>query len=113
MDENADPVAIRSEIAANLAAGGDSVLVNCARGNRVQEGGGHISPLGVYDKHSDSFLIMDVNPNRAPWVWVEARNLIAAMRTFDTVENRGYFLVSEGDWGIRRTCPAGGDDMTG
>ncbi len=97
VDEHADPAAIRSELAANLAAGGDFVLVNYARGSLGQEGGGHISPLGAYDKSSDSFLIMDVNPNRAPWVWVEARDLIAAMRTFDTVENRGYLLVSEGD----------------
>ena len=37
----------------------------------------------------------DVNPNRAPWVWVRSDDLIAAMRTFDTVENRGYLLVSE------------------
>ena len=39
--------------------------------------------------------IMDVNPNRAPWVWVSSDELIAAMRTFDTVENRGYLLVSD------------------
>ena len=96
VDESADPAAIRREIAANLAAGEDFVLVNYARGSLGQEGGGHISPLGAYDEASDSFLIMDVNPNRAPWVWVEAGSLIAAMRTFDTVENRGYLLVSEG-----------------
>ena len=40
---------------------------------------------------------MDVNPNRAPWVWVGSDDLIAAMRTFDTVENRGYLLVSEAE----------------
>ena len=40
---------------------------------------------------------MDVNPNRSPWVWVKAGDPIAAMRTFDTVENRGYLLVSEGE----------------
>ena len=60
-----------------------------------QEGGGHISPLGAYDRASDSFLIMDVNPNRAPWVWVKAEALIGAMRTFDTVENRGYLLIRD------------------
>ena len=26
-------------------------------------------------------------PNRAPWVWVSAADLIKATRTFDTVEN--------------------------
>ena len=75
--------------------GDDYVLVNYARKSLGQTGGGHISPLGAYDEASDSFLIMDVNPNRAPWVWVGADDLIGAMRTFDTVENRGYLLISE------------------
>ena len=95
--DGADSAAIRREIAANLAAGDDYVLVNYARRSLGQPGGGHISPLGAYDEHSDSFLILDVNPNRAPWVWVDADDLIAAMRTFDTVENRGYVLISEGE----------------
>ena len=95
VDGTADPAAIRGEIAANLATGDDFVLVNYARRALSQQGGGHISPLGAHDERSDSFLIMDVNPNRAPWVWVRSDDLIAAMRTFDTVENRGYLLVSE------------------
>ena len=97
VDGSADPAAIRREIAANLATGDDFVLVNYARRGLGQEGGGHISPLGAYDERSDSFLIMDVNPNRAPWVWARADDLVAAMRTFDTVENRGYLLISEGE----------------
>ena len=96
VDDGRDAEAIRREIARNLAAGDDYVLVNYARKALGQRGGGHISPLGAYDEGSDSFLIMDVNPNRAPWVWVASGDLIAAMRTFDTVENRGYLLVSEG-----------------
>lgn len=95
VDDGADADAIRREIAANLASGDDFVLVNYARRALGQEGGGHISPLGAYDEKSDSFLIMDVNPNRAPWVWVGSDDLIAAMRTFDTVENRGYLLISD------------------
>ena len=95
VDDSADAAAVQRELAANLAAGDDFVLVNYARRSLGQPGGGHISPLGAYDEGSDSFLIMDVNPNRAPWVWVGADDLVAAMRTFDTVENRGYLLVSE------------------
>ena len=95
VDESTDAAAVRRELAANLATGDDFVLVNYARRSMGQQGGGHISPLGAYDERSDSFLIMDVNPNRAPWVWVRSDDLIAAMRTFDTVENRGYLLVSE------------------
>ena len=97
VDASADAAAIRLEVAANLSSGDDYVLVNYARKALGQEGGGHISPLGAYDQRTDSFLIMDVNPNRAPWVWVRSDDLIAAVRTFDTVENRGYLLVSEGD----------------
>ena len=95
VDAGADGAAIRREIAANLASKDDFVLVNYARRALGQKGGGHISPLGAYDESSESFLIMDVNPNRAPWVWVRSEDLIAAMRTFDTVENRGYLLVSD------------------
>ena len=86
---------LTDELARNLATRDDYVLVNYARKVLGQTGGGHISPLAAYDRASDSFLIMDVNPNRAPWVWVEAADLIAAMRTFDTVENRGYLLISD------------------
>ncbi|MCY4555373.1 MAG: phytochelatin synthase [Chloroflexi bacterium] len=102
VDESEDPVAIVRELSANLATGDDFVLVNYARRALGQRGGGHISPLGAYDERSDSFLIMDVNPNRAPWVWVGSDDLIAAMRTFDTVEHRGYLLVSETDHGEKR-----------
>ena len=95
VDPNADAEAIGREIARNLATRDDYVLVNYARKALGQTGGGHISPLGAYDEATDSFLIMDVNPNRAPWVWVRSADLIRAMRTFDTVENRGYLLISE------------------
>ncbi len=97
VDDGAAPEPLRNELPRNLAARNDYVLVNYARKALGQAGGGHISPLGAYDRASDSFLIMDVNPNRAPWVWVRATDLIAAIRTFDTVENRGYLLVSEGE----------------
>ena len=76
-------------------AGEDRIGCEARAGPSGQKGGGHISPLGAYDERSESFLIMDVNPNRAPWVWVRSEDLIAAMRTFDTVENRGYLLVSD------------------
>ena len=94
--DSAEPELLRDELADNLATADNYVLINYSRKALGQSGGGHISPLGAYDRESDSFLIMDVNPNRAPWVWVKATDLIAAMQTFDTVENRGYLLISEG-----------------
>ena len=55
---------------------------------------GHISPLGAYDAQSDSFLVLDVNPAAGGWVWMPSATLIRGMRTFDTVENRGYVVVT-------------------
>ncbi|MES2906686.1 MAG: phytochelatin synthase family protein [Pseudomonadota bacterium] len=86
---------IKTDMIKNLSTKGDFVIVNFARKALGQQGGGHISPIAAYDEQSDSFLMMDVNPNRASWVWVKSKDLIASMRTFDTVENRGYLLVSE------------------
>ena len=97
VDDNADASEIRRELVENLASEDDYVLVNYSRKALGQPGGGHISPLGAYDEASDSFLVMDVNPNRAPWVWISADDLVAAMRTFDTVENRGYVMIAEGN----------------
>lgn len=84
---------IRTDLVENLAHAGDYVIVNYRREVAGQKGGGHISPLGAYDAASDSFLVIDVNPAAAGWVWMPTATLIAAMRTFDTVENRGYVLV--------------------
>ena len=97
VDKGADARVIKKEIIENLKTKSDFVLVNYARKSLGQKGGGHISPLGAYDESSDSFLIMDVNPNKAPWVWARSNDLIKAMRTFDTVENRGYLMVSEAE----------------
>ncbi|MCB0415630.1 MAG: hypothetical protein KDD50_14930, partial [Bdellovibrionales bacterium] len=85
---------IKNELIENLKSKNDYVVVNYKRLLLGQEGGGHISPLGAYHKPSDSFLVMDVNPDKYDWVWVKAEKLIQAMRSFDTVENRGYVLVS-------------------
>ncbi len=85
---------IRAELIANLQRPGDYVIVNYRREAVGQRGGGHISPLGAYDAGSDSFLVLDVNPAAAGWVWMPAATLIKGMRTFDTLENRGYVLVS-------------------
>lgn len=94
-DTVTDDVA-RREIADNLAREGDYVIVNYDRKVLGQKGGGHISPLAAYDDDSDSFLVLDVNPNQGKtWAWVPASMLFAAMRTHDTIENRGYLLVRD------------------
>lgn len=84
---------IRAELADNLGRRGDYVIVNYSREQVGQRGGGHISPLGAYDAASDAFLVLDVNPAAAGWVWMPTATLVRGMRSFDTVENRGYLLV--------------------
>jgi len=84
---------IRDDLRRNLELHGDYVIVNYTRAAVGQPGGGHISPLGAYDAPSDSFLVLDVNPASAGWVWMPTATLVKGMRTFDTTENRGYIVV--------------------
>lgn len=95
-DEQLTDEQIKQELIANLGNRDDYVLINYYRKTLNQPGGGHISPLAAYHQGSDSFLIMDVTPNKADWVWVDSATLIASMRTHDTVANRGYVLIAEG-----------------
>jgi hypothetical protein len=98
VDDRAKVDAVRSDLRANLGRARDYVIVNYSRQVLGQAGGGHISPLGAYDEKSDSFLVLDVNANDGKtWAWVTTTDLVAAMRTKDRVENRGYLLVREGD----------------
>lgn len=93
VDEAMPDATIRRELVDNLRRGGDFVVVNYRRREVGQAGGGHISPLGAYDDETDSVLVLDVNPASAGWVWMPVTTLIKGMRSFDTVENRGYILV--------------------
>ena len=84
---------IRDDLRRNLERRGDYAIVNYTRAAVGQPGGGHISPIGAYDAASDSFLVLDVNPTSAGWVWMPTATLVKGMRTYDTVENRGYIVV--------------------
>ncbi len=85
----------RKDLKRNLSNEDDYVLVNYTRKTLNQVGGGHISPIGAYYEPLDKVLIMDVNSNKADWVWVDLGVLYSSMATFDTLENRGYLLISE------------------
>jgi len=95
-DDTVTDKQMRQELIRNLATPGDYVIINYSRVETGQGRSGHMSPLGAYDQKSDSFLVMDVNPNQAGWVWVPAGLLGKAMRSKDVAENRGYLLVAEG-----------------
>ncbi|MET0154688.1 MAG: phytochelatin synthase family protein [Rickettsiales bacterium] len=86
---------VRRDLAADMRDPSGFVLVNYLRSSLGQKGAGHISPLGAYDKKSDSFLILDVNPEVAPWMWADTADLVAAMRTFDVAQRRGYVIVQQ------------------
>ena len=94
VDDKKPDAEIRAELVASLTLPDYYVIVNYRREVVGQRGGGHISPLGAYDAASDSFLVLDVNPAAASWVWMPTATHVKGMRTFDTVENRGYVLVS-------------------
>ena len=91
--DNLPDDAIRAALRDNLARAGDYVIVNYQREALGQRGGGHLSPLGAYDAQSDSFLILDVNPAVAGWVWIGTADLACGMRSRDVLENRGYIQI--------------------
>jgi hypothetical protein len=92
--DDAKPEAeVRADLIDSLSKRGHYVIVAFQRKALGEPGFGHISPLGAYDKASDSFLMLDVNPDRVDWMWVPTSALVKAIRTFDTVENRGYVLI--------------------
>jgi hypothetical protein len=93
VDDKKSEEEVRADFVENLKRAGDYIIVNYRRKEVGQGGGAHISPVGAYDAESDSVLVMDVNPASAGWVWMPITTLIKGMRTFDTVENRGYILV--------------------
>jgi hypothetical protein len=94
VDDKRPEAEIRTDLVENLKHRGDYVVVSYLRRAAGQRGGGHISPLAAYDSESDSFLILDVNPDASGWVWMPTAILVSGMRTFDTVEYRGYILVA-------------------
>lgn len=93
VDDQKPEAEIRADLIDNLQRRDDYVIVTYSRRAVGQAGGGHISPLGAYEATTDSVLVMDVNPASAGWVWMPMPLLIKAMRSFDTIENRGYILV--------------------
>lgn len=93
VDDKKNLADIRRDIVENMKHANNYVIVGYKRSAVGQQGGGHFSPVGAYDEASDSFLILDVNPASAGWVWMSATTLANGMRTFDTIENRGYILV--------------------
>lgn len=62
-----------------------------------QIGGGHFSPIGAYDKITNSALIMDVSRYRYPPFWVSMEKLWDAINTLDKTNNiyRGFIVITK------------------
>jgi Phytochelatin synthase len=81
---------VRRELAEALKDPSKRVIVNFDRRGIGQEGGGHFSPLGSYNKQQDAFLIMDVAKYKYPASWVPTELLYSAMASIDTCGEWDY-----------------------
>jgi Phytochelatin synthase len=90
----------RASAATHLATPGRYVVANNLRRSIGRECGGPISPLAAYDARTDRFLVLDVSLYKYPPVWVQTRELFAAMDTVDANNEgrrRGFVLARRGD----------------
>jgi hypothetical protein len=75
------------------------VIINFDRKTLKEHGGGHFSPLGAYDKKTNSFLVMDVSRYKYPMYWVKAPLLWKSIDTLSLIPGskakkyRGYIIV--------------------
>lgn len=85
----------RETVRQNVQDPSDFMLVNYSRKALNQIGGGHISPIGAYNPHNDSVLILDTANFKYPFHWVPLSDLFMAMDTHDGERTRGYITVSK------------------
>ena len=69
------------------------ILVNFLRTGLQEKGGGHISPLAAYDKHTDQFLLLDVARYKYPAYWVKTEDLWKGVNTLDDKLYRGFVII--------------------
>jgi len=84
---------IRDVLIASLLKSSEMLLVNFAYADSQGEMVEVFAPLGAYEEESDSFLIMDLNPKRAPWKWIKAQSLFHFMNTISGEESRGFVII--------------------
>jgi len=90
-------ILIISVLCACSAKPGSRIYLDSALNRKIYEAYGKKFAISTQGKAATQAarLILDVNPAKADWVWEKMSDLVAAMRTKDTVENRGYLLVSK------------------
>lgn len=75
------------------------LIASYNRRTLAQSGSGHFSPIGGYERESDSVLILDVARFKYPPHWVPLSQLYAAFQDVDpeTGKPRGYLLLEATD----------------
>lgn len=84
---------IREILIASLKNSEEMILINFAFKDSNENLIEVFAPLGAYEEESDSFLVMDLNPKRAPWKWLKAQSLFDFMSTSSGEENRGFVII--------------------
>jgi len=87
---------LRQSIIDTLSDPSARFIVNYSRRALPQDGDGHISPVGAYDKATDSILVLDVAKYKYPPVWISIEKLHEAMLMIDqgSKRSRGFVQVS-------------------
>lgn len=97
-DENVEDGAtrFRAEVDATLRTAHKFVVVNFVGNTIGAATGGHISPLGAYDRLSDSVLILDVAGHKNPWYWAPLSHLYQSMHELAPEGRpRGWLMISD------------------
>jgi hypothetical protein len=85
------------------------VLANLHRASLTQPGGGHWSPISMYDEGTDSWLILDVAKYKFPPFFVKTETLYASLATidgcgsWDWADSKQDDLTDEMEWEEKNT----------
>jgi hypothetical protein len=101
--EDSDVATFRADVIAATTVAGNNGTSSCIISNfdrQVvhQAGGGHHSPVGLYDKSTDSVLLLDVARYKYPPSWLPVETLFLAMSGGDPIaeHSRGWAVATAG-----------------
>jgi hypothetical protein len=92
--DQSTPAEFAAAVETALNEKGRFVVVNYSRRALGQEGDGHISPIGAYNKDAQVVLMVDVARHKYSFTWVPVETLFEAMNANDGDMSRGYTVVS-------------------
>lgn len=101
--------AFRAAVCDSFADAPDAIrflIANYDRKVMGQDGGGHISPIGLFQPDEDMVLILDVARYKYPPHWVRAEDLFLAMRAIDPESglSRGWAMAQRSSVPLSRDC---------